>query len=97
MPCVSKLRSSWCHPSPLSQMVAWDDGTHWVAMWAWDVFPIHLVRENDIPERVDGLVEGEGAAVLVPDFIVVVRQQADLGCILWWSLRPQGNGIDIHA
>ena len=37
--------------------------------------PIHLIGQDHITKRINSLVEGEGAAVLIADLVTVVTQQ----------------------
>ena len=59
--------------------------------------PVHLVGQDDVAEGVDGLVEGEGAAVLVADLVLVIAQQPHPERLLRGLDLAHANAVHVHA
>ena len=63
----------------------------------WHGLPIHLIRQDDVTEGVNGLVKGEGAAVLVTDLVLVIAQEPDPESLLRRLNLAHADVIHVHA
>ena len=59
--------------------------------------PVHLISQDDVTEGVNGLVKGEGAAVLVTDLILVIAQEPDPESLLRHLDLAHADVIHVHA
>ena len=63
----------------------------------WNWLAIHLVGKDNVTKRVDGLVKGEGATVLVTNLVLVIAQEPDPESLLRGVNLANADAVHVHA